>query len=120
MGACFCTGRCRETGVCPNTWDWQEGDRAAAQGKVKLPPTNSIRDRVFSEVSQGQRIERLEDKARLQERLIENQRRALHVLRDALQAIYAHPAATHPVLALASEALRATEYPVPQRWALDH
>lgn len=113
MGACFCTGRCRETGVCPNTWDWNEGDRAAAQGKVKFPPTNVIKDRVFSDVPPSLRIERLE-------REVAALKKTQTELVNTLSEVYAHPAATPPIIARASGVLRHFGFPLPSRWVLDH
>jgi hypothetical protein len=43
-----------------------------------------------------------------------------NILAGQLQDIYAHPAATPPVLALVGYALREFGFTVPPRWVLDH
>jgi hypothetical protein len=43
-----------------------------------------------------------------------------NTLAGHLQDIYAHPASTPPILALAAGALRAFGFTVPPRWRLDH
>jgi hypothetical protein len=118
MGACFCTGQCRETGVCPSAWEWVEN------GKVKPVPLNIIGSKVFVPFTRSQqlehRIRKLEDEVGRKADQIAKLEGERNVLAGHLQDIYAHPASTPPILALAAGALRAFGFTVPPRWRLDH
>lgn len=94
MGACFCTGQCRETGICPNAWDWQTADRKLSEAEAAI---EHLKERLAKVTAER------------------------NILAGHLQDIYVHPAANPPIIMMAKYALERFGFAKPPRWAaLDH